>query len=317
MCVQPGAAARGGFRAARFRASLHKDAQRGAAGMPWNGSAAHREALRLALRAVREEKRIADITVAEAAAEYNRRQTAYPELKGVTIDRATVNRWRRGEAGALDQANSRKAMLLFNFLEESPSYWTRHVNGGRANIPPDAPNFGVLSLFKSLGIPVFSEEYNALRSLAGDYAVFRRCWLHPERYDLAVVSHLHIFESGNLMFGAESQAYVDPVSKMEISEKDEGVLFGYGGNVFFVSVEKSALSFKFFVFHSCYPLPTGSNRVQQLEGNMIGACGRGPHPGYPVFGRRGQASAIRSGILTYAEVPDDIRARIGLRNPDG
>lgn len=284
--------------------------------MPWNGSAAHREALLLALRAVREEKRIADITVAEAVAEYNRRQSTYPELKGVTIDRATVNRWRRGEPGAMDRVNGQKAMLLFNFLEESPSYWTRHVNGGRADIPPDAPNFGVLSLFKSLGIPVFSEEYNALRSLAGDYALYRRCWLHPERYDLAVVSHLHIFESSNLIVGTEHDEYVDPISGISVSEHDEGVFFTFGGNVFFVSVEKSVLSCKFFVFHSCYPLPTGKNQVHQFEGNMIGACGKGPHPGYAVFGHRGQASAIRSGILTYAEVPEHIRARIGLKNPN-
>jgi hypothetical protein len=283
--------------------------------MPWNGSTEHREALRLALRALREEKRIFDITVVEAVAEYNRRQATYPELKGETVDRATISRWRRGEQGALDKSHPPKCRLVFNFLEETPDYWTVHINGGRANIPPDAPNFGVLSLFKSLGIPVFNEAYNALRSLTGDYAVYRRCWLHPERYDLAVVTHLHIFESNNLIVGTERQEYVDPISGIDILEHDEGVLFGYGGNVFFVSVEKSVKSCKFFVFHSSYPHPTGNNQVHQFEGNMIGACGKGPHPGYAVFGRRGQASAIRSGILTYAELPDDIRGRIGLREP--
>lgn len=209
----------------------------------------------------------------------------FPNVPRGAISRATLQRIRTADDETLAGIRPRTIDVLYAFLSHCPELKTElFKTEARVNSAHTlAPLLG--SLLEHLGAMDGPLTNQKLKSLEGDFVLYRKAWTSPKD-DTYVSCLLRFTRVGDALFYSEEQRFFDTVTGVEIDEVDHGVVMPFGMNVVLIGRGENKDLMKFFSLHDFSPFPDGVLPTQILQGHFIAVYNKGPHPGYRAFARR-------------------------------
>lgn len=209
----------------------------------------------------------------------------FPNTSRGVISRATLQRVRTCDDAELADIRPQTIGVLHAFLSHCPELKTElfkteaRVNSAHTLAPL------LQSLLEHVGAKDGPLTNNKLRSIEGDYVLYRKAWTSPHS-DTYVSCLLRFTRVGDAVFYSEEQKFYDPVTGVEIDEVDHGVVMPFGMNIVLIGRGEGKDLLKFFSFHDLSPYPDGVLPTAIMQGNFIAVYNKGPHPGFKAFARR-------------------------------
>lgn len=280
--------------------------------MPWVETDEHNKRLLSALTELAAERgaleRLAGAINADRRAttlDAARRGDKHQERKDVIVA-STLTRWQQEGIERIANAQPHKKRLVYEFLERSENFRTSIYNPA-----PSLPQG--LAAFVAAQKETFAHlRFERLANLDGIYRLYRRAWTTPDRHDRVLVSRLSLETVEGLTRYREEQDYRDDArGGMPVQERDEGVVFISGTNLFLFGFGKDEPRVKFFAAHAWRPMIDGTRPVYELKGTVIGVGGEGPHSSTPFIAYRADDPEFASGIASADTVDPEINAWIG------